>query len=30
MVLNENGLPDFQALQNAFDGSRTQNTQRYE
>ncbi|PTR17216.1 DNA ligase D [Nitrosospira sp. Nsp2] len=25
MVLNENGLPDFQALQNAFDSSRTQN-----
>jgi bifunctional non-homologous end joining protein LigD len=25
MVLNDNGLPDFQALQNAFDSSRTQN-----
>jgi bifunctional non-homologous end joining protein LigD len=25
MVLNDNGIPDFQALQNAFDSSRTQN-----
>jgi bifunctional non-homologous end joining protein LigD len=25
MVLNDNGLPDFQALQNAFDSSRTLN-----
>jgi bifunctional non-homologous end joining protein LigD len=25
MVLNDNGLPDFQALQNAFDSSSTQN-----
>ena len=25
VVLNEKGLPDFQALQNAFDNARTQN-----
>jgi bifunctional non-homologous end joining protein LigD len=25
MVLNDNGIPDFQALQNAFDSARTQN-----
>jgi bifunctional non-homologous end joining protein LigD len=29
VVLNEKGLPDFQALQNAFDSARTQNIVYY-
>ncbi|SCY01179.1 ATP-dependent DNA ligase LigD phosphoesterase module /ATP-dependent DNA ligase LigD polymerase module [Nitrosospira sp. Nl5] len=29
VVPNENGIPDFQALQNAFDNSRTQNIVYY-